>query len=83
MKCESMDLEGYYMVCNQDKGVFKKGAMYPIHHNDNDFVVYDNDESRKLAKKERELDDIELMYGFYEFVPVEQFEDGTFILKKK
>ena len=58
----------------------KKGAMYLIHYNDNDFIVYDNDEARNLAKKERELDDIELMYGFYEFVPVEQFEDGTFTL---
>ncbi|WP_339226762.1 hypothetical protein NSQ77_14590 [Oceanobacillus sp. FSL K6-2867] len=54
-----------------------------IDHINNDFIVYDNDKARKLAKKERELAEIELMYGFYEHVPVESFENGIFAIIQK
>ncbi len=81
-----MELEGFSMRCNQDVGEFKKGKIYPIHHNGNDHVVYDNEEARIYAIKNENLDGnneidwLHIEYGFYESVPVEWFEDGTFTL---
>ncbi|WP_121605979.1 hypothetical protein [Virgibacillus sp. Bac332] len=81
MKCEFMDLEGYHMLCNRDIGVFKQGKAYLIHSNSNDDIIFDNNNARELALKSRgKLSDLDLEYGFYEFVPVDRFEDGTFTL---
>ncbi|MCC2252092.1 hypothetical protein JUJ52_19360 [Virgibacillus sp. AGTR] len=81
MKCEFMELEGYNMLCNRDIGVFKKGETYLIHSNSNDDIIFDNDQARELALKSgRKLSDLDLEYGFYEFIPVERFEDRTFTL---
>lgn len=86
MKCEFMELEGYHMRCNKDVGVFKKGGIYLIHSNSNDYINYYDYKAQELAIKLGKLNESNLDYehaNFFEFVPVEWFEDGTFTLISK
>lgn len=86
IKCEFMELDGYSMRCNQDIKNFKRGIIYPIHDNSNDYIIYDNNEARIHAIKNKNIDKdnhndwLHLEYGFYEFIPVEWFENGIFTL---
>lgn len=75
IKCEFMELEGYYMRCNKDIGVFKKGKTYLIDGNSNDYINYFDYKNKKVKRKSA------LDPG--EFIPVEWFEDGTFTLISK
>src|SRR5699024_5487943 len=77
-KCEFMNFKGYYMRCNQDRGIFKKGEIYPIHSNSNDDIIYYDIETALSTKK---LDDRIDYMNLFHFVPVECFEDGTFTLR--
>lgn len=83
MKCEFMELEGYRMRCNKDIGVFKKGETYLIHSNNNDLVNYYDHKAYELAIKSGKINESNLDYeydNFFEFVPVEWFENRTFTL---
>lgn len=77
IKCEFMELEGYYMRCNKDIEIFEKGKTYLIHSNCNDFIYYLNKE--KLENIPFEVNTFEHeceKQNCFSLIPVEWFEKG-------